>query len=211
MNIVLFGANGRIGQRILQEAMRREHRVRAVVRRPQNTQISHSQITIVSGDVLDSESVASAADGQDVIISAVGPGREDDPEMLVQAAQALLQGAAQAGVRRLIVVGGAGSLQAAPGVQLMDTPEFPESWKPVARAHRRALDVYRKSELDWTVLSPAGMIEPGQRTGKYRTALEQLLRDANGESLISMEDFAVALMDEVEQPKYIRQRFTAAY
>jgi uncharacterized protein len=211
MKIVLFGATGRIGQRIQQEALHREHEVRAVVHRPRDTIISHSHLIIIPGDVLDTQSVASAAAGQDVIISAIGPGREDAPDMLVQAARALLQGAARAGVRRLVAVGGAGSLQVAPGVQLLETPEFPEAWKPVARAHREALDVYRQCDLDWTVISPADRIEPGQRTGNYRTALEQLLRDADGNSTISIEDFAVALMDEVENHKHVRQRFTVAY
>src|SRR5258708_8260469 len=128
--------------------------------------------------------------------------------MLVDAAHALLEGLPRAGVRRLIVVNGAGSLEAAPGVLLMDRPEFPTAWRPYALAHRDALEVYRTSMSDvaWTVFSPADHITPGERTGQYRTATDQAVFDEQGESHISAEYYAVALLVGLETPPFIRRR-----
>jgi putative NADH-flavin reductase len=115
---------------------------------------------------------------------------------------------------RLIAVSGAGSLEVKPGLQLVDTPDFPAAWKPAALAHREAIEVYRKAgfaEFDWTAVSPSAVIEPGTRTGHYRTATDQLLVDAQGNSRISAEDFAVAIVDEIEKPKFVEQRFTVGY
>ena len=122
-----------------------------------------------------------------------------------------MDGLAQARVDRLVVVGGAGSLEVAPGVQLVDTPEFPAAWKGIALAHRDALAVYRGAALDWTYISPAALIGPGERTGQYRTGTDQLLTDKEGESRISVEDFAVAFVDEIENQRFARQRMTVAY
>jgi len=211
MKIVVYGARGTLGQSILREALARGHQVTAVVRKPESFEGPRQGVKVIKGDVLDRASVAAAAAGSDVVISAIGPSRDEPPEMLVRAANALVGGVKQAGAGRLIVVGGAGSLQVAPGKLLMDSPEFPAAWRPVALAHKSALDVYRRAPLDWTFLSPADRIGPGQRTGGYRTGLEDLVVDANGKSNISVEDFAVALLDEVEKPAHIRQRFTVAY
>jgi putative NADH-flavin reductase len=127
-------------------------------------------------------------------------------------AKALIEGLRQSGVRRLVVVGGAGSLEVMPGVQLVDTLDFPAAWKPVALAHRDALAVYRLAEdLDWTYVSPAALIEPGRRTGLYRTGTDQLLVDDKGVSRISVEDFAAAMLDEIKKPRFLRRRFTVAY
>ncbi len=132
---------------------------------------------------------------------------------MVDAARAQIAGLKAAGVKRLIVVGGAGSLEVAPGVQVVDTPEFPAAWKGIALAHRDALEVYRKEggELEWTYFSPPALIEPGERTGKFRVGSDQLLVDGTGQSQISAEDYAIALLDEVETPRHVRKRFTAAY
>jgi putative NADH-flavin reductase len=110
-----------------------------------------------------------------------------------------------------IIVNGAGSLEVAPGVQLIDTPDFPAAWRPVALAHRDALQVYRASDLDWTALSPVAFIAPGERTATYRTGTDRLLTDEEGQSRISAEDYAVALVDEIETPRFVLQRFTVAY
>jgi putative NADH-flavin reductase len=217
--IALFGATGVIGQRILNEALSRGHQVTAIVRDASRSPEKRPNLEIKIGDVLISESVAAAIAGTDVVVSSYGPGK-GDPQLVVTAAHALIAGVAAAGKKaahpiRLIVVGGAGSLEIAPGVQLLDTPEFPAAWKPVASAARDALAVYRtegmKAGIDWTYFSPAAMIQPGTRTGKYRTATDQLVRDAKGESRISAEDYAVALLDEIETPRFSRRRFTAAY
>jgi putative NADH-flavin reductase len=117
----------------------------------------------------------------------------------------------KAGVRRFLMVGGAGSLEVAPGLQLVDAPDFPAAWKGIALAHRDALNVLKGSDLDWTSLSPAALIEPGVRTGKFRLGTDQLVMDDKGESKISAEDFAVAAVDELEKNAHVRQRFTLGY
>jgi putative NADH-flavin reductase len=212
MKIILFGASGTIGQRIAHEAIARGHNVTAVVRDPSRAQMEEG-VTAVQGDVTDPDSVAQVAAGHDAAVSASGPGVGGRAEMLVEAVRGLLAGLPRAGVRRLIVVNGAGSLEVAPGLQLLDTPQFPADWRPLAVAHRDALDVLRGStgDLDWTALSPAAFIEPGARTGQYRTGTEQLVADATGQSHISAEDYACALLDELENPQFVRQRFTVAY
>ncbi|MGE5603961.1 MAG: NAD(P)-dependent oxidoreductase [Nitrososphaerales archaeon] len=211
-HIVVFGATGSIGRQIVREAQARGHEVTAVVRDPAKLGARPARRQVIRGDVLNPADVLAAAAGHDAVISAVGPGPDQDPQMLVEAARSLLDALPRAGVRRLIVVGGAGSLEVAPGVQLLDTPEFPEEWKPLARAHRDALAVYRQNEdLEWTYISPAGFIAAGPRTGHYRTAGDQLLRDSQGKSSITIDDFAIAVIDELEHPQHVRQRFTAAY
>ena len=215
MRIALFGAGGTIGRRVLEEALGRGHEVTAVMRDPKRLPAPVGRVALVQGDVLDATSVAAAVRGHDAVISAVGPAHTADarPQMLVDAARALITGLPQAGVRRLFVVGGAGSLEVRPGLQLVDTPEFPAAWRPVALAHRDALALYRAAPpgLDWTYFSPAALIEPGKRTGTYRIGGEQLLTDRLGKSRISVEDFAVALLDELERPAHVRQRITIAY
>ncbi len=213
MKIVLFGATGTLGQRIAQEARDRGYAVTAVVRDPSRATGAGDNLTFAQGNVGDPASVAQVAAGHDAVISAIGPGHDQDLAVLSTAAQSLLTGLAQTDLRRLIVVNGAGSLEVAPGVQLVDSPSFPAAWRPVALAHRDALDVLRGAEtdLEWTAASPAAFIAPGERTGHYRTGTDQLLTNANGESAISAEDFAVAVLDELENGQFIRQRFTAAY
>jgi len=215
MRIALFGARGTIGQRIAREAGRRGHGVTAVARDPARFVKPADSVDVVRGDVLDPASVAAVVRGHDAVISAVGPAHTADarPQMLVDAARSLIAALDRARVRRLLVVGGAGSLEVAPGVQLVDTPEFPAAWRPVALAARDALAIYRSAPagLDWTYFSPAALIAPGERTGRYRIGMDRLLTDATGESRISTEDFAVAVLDELERPAHLRQRITVAY
>jgi putative NADH-flavin reductase len=214
MKIALFGANGTIGHRILQEALNRGHEVTAVLRDSSRFDRESENLRAVEGDVTNAASVAEAVKEHDAVISAIGPKLPDgDPQVLVAAAHALLDGTAQANVKRLIVVGGAGSLEVAPGVRLVDAPAFPAAWKGVALAHSDALDVYRNSQadVDWTYVSPPALIEPGERKGSYRVGGDQLLADEKGESRISTEDYAAALLDEVERPRHLRRRFTVAY
>ena len=213
MNIIIFGATGVIGRRIVQEALARGHAVTGVVRDPSRSDLSGERLTLVQGDLRDPSSVAQLAAGHDAAVSAFGPAQDQPLEVVADVARTLLEVLPKAGVRRLIFVSGAGSLEVAPGVQLIDTPDFPAAWRGIAAAHRDALHVFRSSdsELDWTVFSPAAFISPGERTGRYRTGTDQLVVDAQGQSAISAEDYAVALLDELEQPKFIRRRFTAAY
>ncbi|MEK2473700.1 NAD(P)-dependent oxidoreductase [Streptomyces noursei] len=213
--IALFGATGTIGSRILDEALRRGHQVTAAVRDPAKVTMTHPALTVTYGDVLDPESVAEVAKGQDVVVSAVGGG--DGPGHIATirpAAEALVEGLRMLGgeMPRLIAVGGAGSLRKPDGVQVWDTEGLPIPLLQIMHAHGDALDFYRTvSDVRWTNLSPAGTIEPGERTGAYRTALEDLVVAADGSSRISTEDYAVALLDELEQPAHLGERFTVGY
>jgi putative NADH-flavin reductase len=209
MNVVLFGASGMIGSRILQELVARGHSVTAVVRDTAKVPVM-AGVTTKRGDVLDVDSVATNVKGSDAVISAYAPGFETLGN-LVLATQSLIAGLQKAGVRRFLMVGGAGSLEVAPGLQLVDAPDFPAAWKGIALAHRDALNVLKGSDLDWTSLSPAALIEPGVRTGKFRLGTDQLVMDDKGESKISAEDFAVAAVDELEKNAHVRQRFTLGY
>lgn len=211
MKLIVFGATGKLGSRIVKEALERGHQVTAVVRDATRFQDSHERLTAAIGDVTDAASVAAVVTGHDAVISAVGPTRNSRPELVVDAARALIDGLTRAGIRRVVVGGGAGSLEVSPGVQLVDTPDFPKEWLDIALAHRDALDVIRAADLDWTYISPAAFLQPGERTGKYRIGTDQLLTDEKGESRISMEDLAIAFLDEVEKPRFVHRRMTAAY
>jgi putative NADH-flavin reductase len=210
MKIAVFGASGRIGSRIVQEALVRGHAVTAVVRDPAHQHLSHPQLAVTVADILNSADVAQAATDHDVVVSAIGPTRKTQPQIVVDAAWALIEGLKRAGVRRLIISGGAGSLEVAPGLRLVDSPTFPETGRAIALAHCEALEIYRHADLDWTYLSPPARLKPGERTGTYRKGTDSLLTNAHGESRISMEDYAIALVDEMEHPQFVRQRFTVA-
>ena len=209
MKVVLFGASGMIGSRVLDELVRRGHSVTAAARHPEKVKPTDG-VTVVQGDVTNPASVAASARGADAAVSAYSPPRTS-PGMLTDAVRALISGLNEAGVIRLIVVGGAGSLEVAPGIQLVDTPSFPPEWMAIALAHREVLPVLKQSGLDWSYFSPSALIEPGQRTGKFRLGGTRLIADDHGESKISVEDYAVALVDEVENPRHVRQQFTAGY
>ncbi len=206
MRIAILGATGRVGSRIVDEALRRGHTVTAIARqtatladRPGLARLD-ADIT----DLADTAKLAPALAGHDALVSAVRFAQAG-PEPLLGLAR-------QAGIQRVLVVGGAGSLQVAPGVQLVDTPTFPELYKAEALAGRDFLNALRaEEELDWTFLSPSALLEPGERTGSYRVGKDALLTDANGNSWISMEDFAVALVDELERHAHSRERFTVGY
>jgi putative NADH-flavin reductase len=216
MKIVLFGATGNIGQRITHEALTRGHTIVGVVRDPAKAPTPDPRVTLVQGDATDPESVAQVARLGDVVVSAISPRpnpRGLPASSLAAAARALLAGVKAAGVKRLVMVGGAGSLEVAPGVRLMDAPGFPEAYRAEAQEGADALDVARRegSGVEWTVLSPAAEIGPGQRTGKYRTTEDRFLVDPQGHSRITYEDYALALVDELERPKHAGRRFGVAY
>ena len=211
--IMLIGSSGMIGQRILHEALDRGHHVTCLVRDTSGTGEHRAELDYHTGDIFKPETVAAAAVERDVVVSAYGAGK-GDANLVVKAAHSLIEALTRVEPIRLIVVSGAGSLEVKPGVQLLDMPDFPAAWKPVAVAHAEALKVFREAgfaEFDWTAVSPSKIIEPGKRTGKYRTATDQLIVDAKGESRISDEDFAVAVVDEIENPKFAMKRFTVGY
>jgi putative NADH-flavin reductase len=202
MRILVWGASGSVGSRVVDEAMARGHQV---------TGVSRSGTGHLRGDVLNPEDVARLSAGHDVVISATRP-RDGSEGELVEAAKALLIGLRASGVR-LVLVGGAASL-IVPGseVMLMESPDFPAALLPIARACAAQFELVRSADaVDWTYVSPPALLEPGTRTGQYRKAYDHLVTGATGESSISVEDFAVALVDEAEQAQHIRQRFTVGY
>ena len=210
MRIVIFGAAGRIGSRILDEALARGHVVTAVLRDVARLELAHPGLVKVTADAADSSAVARVAAGQAAAISAIGPGSVGDVGVIVAVARALIAGLPRAGVRRLLVVGGAGTLEIRPGVQRIDTQEYPEIYRPSGYAQKESLALYRASGLDWSYLSPPVIIEPGARSGRYRIGADQVLADEAGRSRISMEDYAVAVLDELETPRHLQRRFTVA-
>ncbi|WP_322053735.1 NAD(P)-dependent oxidoreductase [Paraburkholderia bannensis] len=210
LKIALFGATGMVGARIAAEAARRGHQVSALVRQPERV-AAGPNVTAAKVDLLDAAQVAAAVRGHDVVASAYAPPMSQLGD-LQTASRALVDGTRAAGLKRLVVVGGAGSLEVAPGKQLVDTEGFPDAYKPIALAHRDALAYYRTvADLDWTFFAPAALIAPGERTGAFRTGANTLIADANGDSRISAEDYAVAFVDELEQGRFIRQIATVAY
>jgi putative NADH-flavin reductase len=197
MRIVLFGASGMIGSRIAFELEERGHDV-----------VGASRSSGV--DATDPAAVAAASAGANAIVLAVSA--REGTYTLMDVAQSLIEGAARAGVQRLIVVGGAGSLEVAPGVRLVDTPEFPDEFRAEALEGAESLEIYRGSDgLEWTYVSPAAYIHPGERTGRYRLGGDQLLAEENGTSEISAEDYAIAIADLLEQGDYARERVSVAW
>jgi len=203
MKTALIGATGNVGSRILAELLRRGHEVTGIARHPEKLP-PQANLVAQRGDANDEDGLAGLLSGHDAVISA-GRFVSVNPQTLIAALK-------KANVNRLLVVGGAGSLEVAQGVQLVDTPQFPAAAKHEALAGREFLNVLRsEQELDWTFLSPSRLFAPGERTGKFRLGTDQLLVGENGESKISLEDFAVALVDELETPRHSRQRFTVGY
>ncbi|HYC96315.1 NAD(P)-dependent oxidoreductase [Brevundimonas sp.] len=203
MNITILGASGRAGSEIAKELARRGHAVTGVARHPGRIPAGE-RITAVEGDVNRPETLTPALAGAEVVISAV-MFADSDPDLLIGAVK-------DSGVARYLVVGGAGSLEVAPGVRLIDTPEFPEVYKAEAAAGARFLDKLRLERgLNWTFLSPSIVFEGVERRGAFRLGGDQVLFDAGGNSAISFPDYAVAMADEVEAPRHPRARFTVGY
>jgi len=216
VKVVVFGATGNVGQRVVAEALRRGHEVAGVVRDPAAVQSPDSRVELVKGDATNAGDVARVARGADAVVSAISPrpnARGLPAPSLAANSRALIKGLRDAGVKRVLYVGGASSLEVAPGKALADLPDFPEMYREEAREGREALDIWRTEAkgLDWTYLSPAAEIAPGNRTGKYRTTADKLLVDEKGKSFITFEDYAVAVLDELERPSHVGKRFGVAY
>lgn len=212
MKIALIGATGFIGSALRQEALARGHQVTALVGHPEKlTPVPNLQA--VQADVNETGMLAEVLKGHDVVVSAFSGHAQGDVEgYYLKGIRSIIAATRQAGAGRLLVVGGAGSLEVAPGVQLLDTPGFPAAYKGTAEGARKALALLREeSLLDWTMLSPSAVIAPGERTGQFRLGGDQLLKNAQGDSRISVEDYAVAFVDEVEKPAHSRRRFTVGY
>lgn len=212
MKIALFGATGHVGHAILDEALARGYDVTAIVRDPSRL-ATRDGVKVVTGDVSKPESWLDAVRGADAVIASLSARRDGTPHSIPTNAAALLDNLPRTGVKRLLWVGGAGSLETAPGVRVIDDPHFPDAWKPEATGQGDALEVFRrdKSDLEWTYISPAALLENGPRTGKYRVGGDQLLVDVSGKSHISVPDYAVALLDRLEKNDARRHRITVAY
>lgn len=212
MNIALIGATGFIGSALLKEALSRGHQVTALVSRPERLP-THPQLRGIQVDVNDTPALTQALTGHDAVLSAFsGHAQADVLDYYLKGFRSILAATQDARVPRLLVVGGAGSLEVAPGLQLLDTPEFPAAYKGTAEGARQALKLLRAQQsLDWTMLSPSAIIAPGERTGRFRLGGDQLLVAADGKSHVSVEDYAAAFIDEMETPAHSRRRFTVGY
>jgi putative NADH-flavin reductase len=203
MKIALIGVSGRVGSRLLAELLSRGHTVTGIARDVKSV-ASQPGLSLSVGEATNAAELTLLITGHDAVISATRF-VSSDPKALIAAVR-------RSGVARLLVVGGAGSLEVAPGIMLVDAPNFPEAYKAESLAGRAFLEVLRSERnLDWTVLCPSAEFAPGVRTGKFRLGGDQLLTGTDGKSWISMEDFAIAMIDELEKPQHIRQRFTIGY
>jgi uncharacterized protein len=212
MQIALIGASGFVGSALLSEALSRGHQVTALVSQPAKL-AALPQLHAVQADALDTARLADQLHGQQAVISAFsGHAQADVRAYYLQGLRSIVAAVKLAAVPRLLLVGGAGSLYVAPGVQVLDTPAFPAEWKATAEGARDALALLQdEATLDWTMLSPSAHLEPGERSGQFRLGTDQLLVGADGASRISLPDYAVALLDELERPAHSRQRFTVGY
>ncbi|MEH3045838.1 NAD(P)-dependent oxidoreductase [Sphingomonas adhaesiva] len=202
MKVAVLGASGRAGSEITRELAARGHAVQAIARHPEAIPVADG-VTPVAGDAADPAALAALIRGSDAVISALH---------FDVTADTLLSVLRQAGVGRLLVTGGAASLEVAPGQRLFDSPDFPAEWKPIAAAGIAFLEALRDERaIDWTFFSPAALIEEGPRRGHYRLGGDRLVTDEAGESRISFADYAIAMVDELERGAHPRARFTAAY
>jgi|SRR6185437_6924710 len=217
MKIALIGATGFVGSAILKEALSRGQQVTAVLRHPEKLSIKDRNLKVIAGDVMDTEKLSELMKGNDAVVSAYNPGwsNPDIYNEFLKGSLSIQAAVKKSGIKRLITLGGAGSSYIAPNLQLIDTPEFPAEWKAGALAARDYLNILRKEDqLDWAFVTPAIEMHPGTsgvRKGVYRTGLENPVFDENKKSIISVEDVAVAVVDELEKPKHVRQRFTIAW
>ena len=218
MKVALVGATGFVGAKILEEALSRGHQVTAIARRT-DALPGQPGVTVAKVDVQDVEALADVLRGHHAVISAFNPGRgtpgDGVYDAFVAGHKAIIAAVKRSGVTRYLAVGGAGSLKTAEGVEMIDSPSFPEEYRPYLGGIRGTREQYyllkAEPELDWVFVAPSAFLQPGQRTGKYRVGKDHLLVDSQGESRISLEDYAVAMVDELERPAHHRERFTVGY
>lgn len=214
-NVTLIGASGFVGTAILNELLARGHRVTAVVRNPGKIGIKSPSLMVVQADVTDTSALVAACKGRDAVISAYNPGWTNPNiyEETLRNYPLILEAVRQSGVRRLLCVGGAGTLFCAPGLRVVDSGVIPDAIMGGVRSLGEFYlnTLMNEKEIDWIFFSPAGTLEPGKRTGKFRLGKDNLIVDENGNSHISVEDYAVAMVDELEMPQHHRERFTIGY
>lgn len=213
--VVIIGASGFVGSAILNEALDRGLEVTAIVRNPEKIKISNANLTVVKADVSSASEVAKHTKGFDTVISAYNPGWTNPNiyEDTLKVYPAILEGVKEAGAKRVLIVGGAGTLFVSPGVRVIDSGAIPESYMPGVKslAEFYLNTLMNEKNIDWVFFSPAGSIAPGKRTANYRLGKDDLIVDANGESNISVEDYAKAMVDEFEKPQHHQERFTIGY
>ena len=214
-NVVLIGASGFVGTAILNELLNRGHKVTAIVRDPAKVTASNPNLKVIQADVTDTDVLIEASKGKDAVISAYNPGWKNPNiyEETLKIYPLIVDSVKKAGVERLLIVGGAGTLFYAPGKMVMDADDVPAKLLPgIKSLGEFYLNTLRKeNDIDWIFLSPAANMTPGERTGKFRIGKDDLVVDVNGDSNISVEDYAVAMVDELEQKKYHKERFTIGY
>ena len=211
MKILLIGGSGNIGQRILKEALQKGYQVNSLQRNPGKLNITNPNLTITKGDILNKAELEAALKDADLVVSSISP---HDLGEFKQAYTNLIDAMEKQPNKRIIIVGGAGSTEISPGLRLMDSPmmsHIPAEWHPAIRAHADVLGLFKASKTNWTYFSPANIIEAGERTGKYRLGNTNMIFDAAGNSKISYEDYAVALLDEIANPKNERKQMSIAY
>lgn len=214
-NIILIGASGFVGSAILKEALDRGYSVKAIVRNPEKVKVENKHLQLIKADVTDAKKLAEAIKGADAVISAYNPGWSNPNiyDDTLKGYRSILDAVKSAGVSRLQVVGGAGSLLVAPGKTVLQSGVIPDAIKPGVESLAKVLTDYLlpEKQLDWVFFSPAGSLEPGRRTAKYRLGKDNLVVDEKGNSKISVEDYAKAMIDELETPQHHRERFTIGY
>lgn len=213
MKLAIIGATGFVGSAVLQEALQQGHDVTAIVRHPEKL-AAHPSLTAKAVSVFDEAALADVLRGHDAVISAYNPGwtNPDIQSQMIEGSVHIVNATKQAKVPSLLVVGGAGSLEVAPGVQLVDTPQFPAEWKEGALGAREVLNQLKnEKELNWRFISPAVFLEPGKRTGQFRYGDDAVLFNDDQPARISVEDLAVAIVEEIAAPRYNQRRFTVAY
>lgn len=210
MNVVVYGATGNSGSEIVKELLRRGHKVTGVARKVESLK-DQPGMTAKTDDLSNVDRIAEVIKGADVVVSAYQP-PADNTDALIDVTRREIDGVKKAGVPRLIVVGGAGQLEVAPGVTLIKSGYLPAEYMPIALSHEKAAEVLKSSSgINWTYIAPAAYFVPGERTGKYRTGTNNLVSDEKGESRISFADYAIALVDEIEKPKHERALFSVGY
>lgn len=213
MKLAIIGATGFVGSAVLQEALQQGHDVTAIVRHPEKLAV-HPSLTAKAVSVFDEAALADVLRGHDAVISAYNPGwtNPDIQSQMIEGSAHIVNATKQAKVPSLLVVGGAGSLEVTPGVQLVDTPQFPAEWKEGALGAREVLNQLKnEKELNWRFISPAVFLEPGKRTGQFRYGDDAVLFNDDQPARISVEDLAVAIVEEIAAPRYNQRRFTVAY
>jgi len=209
MNVVVYGATGNSGSEIVKELLARGHKVTAVARKVASLKVEQGLITKVD-DLSNVDAIAAVIKDADAVVSAYAP-PADDTDAILGVTEREIAAVKKAAAGRLLVVGGAGLLEVAPGVTLIKSGFLPKEYLPIATSHEKALAVLRKSDINWTYLSPAAYFVPGERTGKFRLGTKELVADAKKESKISFADYAIALVDEIEKPTHERGSFSVGY